>query len=354
MPRSQSPVVLPGDPTSAMHAATKQYVDNNAVPPARQVISSTGLTGGGALSGDVTLSVVFGSTAGTAAQGNDSRITGAEQSANKAAASGYASLDGTTKVPVAQLPTGGANGILQLDGSGNVPTAIQYGASTSSYGILLLAGDLTGTAAVPKLVGNAYRAVTGNTATVTAADGVLVVTPSSATSVVTVPTPVGNAGKRYIIKKASGATGFAVQIVPAAGLIDGQSSETIMVAGGYREIISDGTNYQIIGGTVIPVITSPTAPTNGATVTPDSTLASVFRYTPAVAGWILGNPTNGVDGDQINIEITPSTTFSLTITGPALTTGITSPVAVASGKKCFVGLRYSGSTWYVIALAVQT
>jgi hypothetical protein len=83
-------------------------------------------------------------------------------------------------------------------------------------------------------------------------------------------------------------------------------------------------------------------------------MASVFRYTPAVAGWILGNPTNGVDGLQINIEITPSVSFTLTITGPALTTGITSPVAVASGKKCFVGLRYSGSTWYVIALTTQS
>ena len=48
----------------------------------------------------------YGTVAGTAAEGNDSRITGAEQTANKGAASGYAGLDGSTKVPIAQLPTG--------------------------------------------------------------------------------------------------------------------------------------------------------------------------------------------------------------------------------------------------------
>jgi hypothetical protein len=37
-------------------------------------------------------------------QGNDSRITGAEQTANKGAVNGYAALDGTGKVPSAQLP----------------------------------------------------------------------------------------------------------------------------------------------------------------------------------------------------------------------------------------------------------
>jgi hypothetical protein len=48
----------------------------------------------------------FGTTAGTAAQGNDSRILGAEQAANKDTAGGYAGLDGSSKVSIAQLPTG--------------------------------------------------------------------------------------------------------------------------------------------------------------------------------------------------------------------------------------------------------
>lgn len=50
------------------------------VPTSRQVIAGTGLTGGGDLTADRTLAVAYGTTAGTAAQGNDTRITGAVQS----------------------------------------------------------------------------------------------------------------------------------------------------------------------------------------------------------------------------------------------------------------------------------
>jgi hypothetical protein len=74
------------------------------VPTSRQVIAGGGLTGGGDLSADRTLAVSFGVTAGTAAQGNDSRITGAEQTANKGAANGYAPLNSSSKVPATNLP----------------------------------------------------------------------------------------------------------------------------------------------------------------------------------------------------------------------------------------------------------
>ena len=46
---------------------------------ATQVIAGTGLSGGGSLTADRTLAVVYGTTSGTAAQGDDSRITGAAQ-----------------------------------------------------------------------------------------------------------------------------------------------------------------------------------------------------------------------------------------------------------------------------------
>ncbi len=49
--------------------------DVNAVDPTRQVIAGTGLTGGGDLSTDRTLAVSYGTTAGTAAQGNDARLS---------------------------------------------------------------------------------------------------------------------------------------------------------------------------------------------------------------------------------------------------------------------------------------
>lgn len=45
------------------------------VPTSRLITAGTGLTGGGDLSADRTLTVAYGTTAGTAAQGNDTRIT---------------------------------------------------------------------------------------------------------------------------------------------------------------------------------------------------------------------------------------------------------------------------------------
>ena len=50
-------------------------IASTAVLPTRQVIAGTGLTGGGDLSADRTLTVAYGTAAGTAAQGNDSRLT---------------------------------------------------------------------------------------------------------------------------------------------------------------------------------------------------------------------------------------------------------------------------------------
>lgn len=56
--------------------------DVGAPPTTRLVTAGTGLTGGGSLAADRTLAVAYGTTSGTAAQGNDARITGALQAAN--------------------------------------------------------------------------------------------------------------------------------------------------------------------------------------------------------------------------------------------------------------------------------
>lgn len=47
------------------------------VPATRQILAGAGLSGGGSLAADRTLSVVYGTTAGTAAAGNDARLSDA-------------------------------------------------------------------------------------------------------------------------------------------------------------------------------------------------------------------------------------------------------------------------------------
>lgn len=70
-----------GTATTALgNAATALAAAQASVQPARTITAGTGLTGGGDLSANRTLAVSYGTGAGTAAQGNDTRITGAVQS----------------------------------------------------------------------------------------------------------------------------------------------------------------------------------------------------------------------------------------------------------------------------------
>lgn len=129
------------------------------VPTSRQILSGTGLTGGGDLTVDRTLSVSYGTAAGTAAQGNDSRITGAEQTTNKGQANGYAPLDSSSKVPTTNLGGSGANSstFLRGDQTWAAPPSAPN-ATSSAPGLVQLTGDLGGTATSPKVLNRARSA----------------------------------------------------------------------------------------------------------------------------------------------------------------------------------------------------
>ncbi len=232
-----APILLPADPTAALQAATKQYADLK-VPATRNVNAGTGLTGGGALSSDVTLTVAYGTTSGSAAQGNDTRITGAEQTTNKAAASGYASLNSSTQVPIAQLPTG----------------------TTSST----------------VAIGNDSR-ITGAAPTAS-------------------PTFTGTV-------------------------------------------------------TLVHEVITPQTITWASSITPVATSGDAVQIT-ATANTTINAPTSPTSGGMMLIEVLASAgTWTVTLSGITLSTGLTSPFTIASGKVGFFGLRYSGllSAWVCIA-----
>jgi len=101
--------------------ATATPTDIGAVPTSRTISSGTGLTGGGDLTANRTLAVSYGTTAGTATQGNDSRIVNILKS-------------GTT----AGAFSGGAGGTIDLSG-GNADAT--FGAGGAAGTINLSGGD---------------------------------------------------------------------------------------------------------------------------------------------------------------------------------------------------------------------
>ena len=96
-------------------------------PTTRTITAGTGLTGGGDLTANRTLAVSYGTTAGTAAQGNDTRLSDARTPTSHAAShasggadalaiSGEQITSGT--IPPARLATGVPVAGTYLDGTG--------------------------------------------------------------------------------------------------------------------------------------------------------------------------------------------------------------------------------------------
>lgn len=139
-------IQLAGDLSGTATSPTVPGLSSKAAT-STTISAGAGLTGGGDLRANRTLAVAFGATAGTVAEGNDSRITGAEQIANKGAANGYASLGSDGKVPSAQLPAASA----------------PSDATVSTKGVIQLTGDLAGSADAPTVPGLATKATTSMT-----------------------------------------------------------------------------------------------------------------------------------------------------------------------------------------------
>jgi hypothetical protein len=81
--------------------------------------------------------------------------------------------------------------------------------------------------------------------TVSTGDEVVLVTTGGAAKIITLPTPVGNKGRVFTIKKVDAAA-FAATVTPAAGLIDGAANFSVSAQYKYVTAVSDGTNYLII------------------------------------------------------------------------------------------------------------
>jgi len=93
-------LVLPdSSPDTTLAAGSKGYIDTQVATraaAATQVIAGTGLTGGGTLAADRTLTVSFGTTSTTVCVGNDSRLSDTRTPTSHAASHAAAGADAVT------------------------------------------------------------------------------------------------------------------------------------------------------------------------------------------------------------------------------------------------------------------
>lgn len=144
-------VQLAGDLGGTAAAPTVPALANKA-PTNRLITPGTGLTGGGDLSADRTLAVAYGTSAGTAAQGNDGRIAGAVQASTVTTKGDL--LVATASATLARLGVGSDSQVLTADaasaggmkwapasgGGGGTPSQDNV-FPLSGYGLIGASGD---------------------------------------------------------------------------------------------------------------------------------------------------------------------------------------------------------------------
>lgn len=237
--------------TTAVHGIADT---SSLVTSARQVIAGTGLTGGGTLAADRTLAVAYGSSAGTAAQGNDSRLSDTRTP-----------TDGS--VTTAKIAAGG---LAKTAVTGTAVTAADTGTVTDT----MLAGSITpskvsGTAVVQARTITAGTGLTGGGTlaadrtlavdyTVTAPLGITVgttaVTLSSAQPVyvhtggaitLTLPAAASNTGVVFSVFTQGTGT---VTLSRGAGTVNGVNLSPTIPGVGNLRVVSDGTTWRVIDG----------------------------------------------------------------------------------------------------------
>lgn len=245
------------DPSVAADISTKNYVDTQVATKANNTVTisaGTGLTGGGDLTANRTLTVAYGSIAGTAVQGNDARVT-ADQAAATAsirtigtgalqAAAGNHTHTSTGITDAASAAT--ASVIMKRDINGRaqvVDPSVAADIATKNYVDtadalrVQIAGDLGGTPTAPTVTGgthhthtssqisDAVSAATASKVVVRDANGrAQVVDPSVAADIAT---------KNYVDTRpgVSAATSGALGTIQLAGDIGGSATAPTVVSG---------------------------------------------------------------------------------------------------------------------------
>jgi hypothetical protein len=249
-----------------------------AVANTVNVIAGTGLSGGGALTGNVTLNIA--NTAVTAGSYTYASFTVNAQGQLTAASSGTAPVTSVSGTAGQIASTGGTTPVLSLVAT--TVTAASYGnASTVATFTVDAYGRLTAAANASIAISNTQVSglgtistqnannvtITGgsisnvslsnvsiNTSIVTksanytaaAADDTILANASTGVVTITLPTAVGVAGKVYTVKKIDSSANAVTVATTSSQTIDGVTTYSLANQYGGVNVQSDGSNWYII------------------------------------------------------------------------------------------------------------
>lgn len=338
------------------------------IDASRQIIAGTGLSGGGDLSANRTLAVSYGSTAGTAAQGNDSRLSDSRTPIAHAASHAGAGSDAIT-IAESQV-TNLVSDLAAKQTLDSDLTAIAALAPPNDDVIQRKAGVWTN-----RTMAQLKADLVLNFSDLTVADGAI-----AQVKVASLVTDL--AGKQPLD---SDLTAIAA-LTPAnddvvqrkAGVWTNRTMAQLKtdLALNFSDLtVADGSIAQVKVATLVSdlaakaplasptftgtvtaarVVSTPVALTDAATIAVNAALGNQFTVTLA-GNRTLGNPSNSTAGQMILIAIRQDGTGSRTLTldtNYRLGTDIpTITLSTAINKVDYLGVRYNGtdSKWDVIA-----
>ena len=211
--------------TSPVTASTTIPVGNvtGAVPNTVNVLAGTGLSGGGALTGNVTLNIA-NTTVTSGSYGNASTV--ATFTVN---AQGQLTAAANTTIAIANT---------QVSGLGTMSTQ-------NSNSVTITGGSISNVTFSNVSINTSIVTKSANY-TAAAADETILANSSTGVVTITLPTAVGVAGKVYTVKKIDSSANAVTVATTSSQTIDGTTTYSLANQYGGVNVQSDGSNWYII------------------------------------------------------------------------------------------------------------